>query len=87
LRLILDDKTIITDEESMVENLNDFFLLVGTRHSTLGKIDEADKYCSSAVNSLKPLVFEPMTTKVLFDIKILYQINTQKVQMVCHEKF
>jgi len=41
---------------------------VGTRHSALGKIDEADKYCSNAVNNLKPLVFEPVTTIVLFDI-------------------
>jgi len=68
LRLGLEDKTIITDEESMVENLNDFFVNVGTRHSTLGKIDKADKYRSNAVNNLKPLDFEPITTKVLFDI-------------------
>jgi len=47
----------------MVENLIDFFFVyVGTRHSTLGKIDEADKYCSNAANNLKPLVFEPITT-------------------------
>jgi len=66
--VVLEDKTIITDEESMKENLNDFFDNVGNRHSTVGKIDEADKYCSSAMNNLKPLVFLPITTKVLFDI-------------------
>jgi len=27
LRLVLEDKTIITDEESMEENLNDFLLM------------------------------------------------------------
>jgi len=52
----------------MVGNQINFFVNVGTRHSVLGKIDEADKLCRSVLNNFKPLVFEPINTKILFDI-------------------
>lgn len=68
LKLVLEDQTIVTDEEKMVENLNDFFVNVGARHGTSGKVDVAQMYCSSAVNNVGTFSFNPVTTKQLFDI-------------------
>ena len=57
--MVLEDKSIITSEETMVENLNDFFVNVAGKHSTDGVVDVAQKLCSKVVNNVHTLFLKP----------------------------
>jgi len=65
LQLVLEDKSIVTNEEDMVEKINEFFVTVGIKNSTIGDYTAAEKYCSDVINNVHTLFLKPVTSNEL----------------------
>jgi len=65
LQLVLEDKSIVTDEGEIVNKLNEFFVNVGTKNSSIGDYSTAEEYCSNLINNEHTLFLKPVTTNEL----------------------